>query len=196
MNNIDRIKNFIEENKGTIKTSDIKKQGFSKAHLSQLEKQNEIERVSHGVYINSNTFEDEYFILQANTNKFIYSHMTALYLHGIAEKVPDKFDITVPYSYNSKKLKNHNLFYVSPEMFDIGTTEIESPFSNKIKVYEIERCICDIIRSKSRMDIEQVKKCIKEYIKKNNDNHFKLLAYAKRMGMYKKIVMYMEPYYE
>lgn len=196
MNNIDKIKKYIEENNGIITTSDIVRQGFSKMYLSELERRNEIERVSQGVYINNNAFEDEYYILQVNTNKIVYSHMTALYLHGIAEKVPSRFDITVPNKYSSKKLQEHNLFYVKPEIFDIGIVEIKSPYDNMIKVYSIERCICDIVRSKKRMDSEQVKKCIKEYMKQNKDNHIALIGCANQMGIYNKIISYMEPYYE
>lgn len=196
MNNVDKIKKYIDDNNGIVTTSDIVNQGFCKTYLSQLEKSNEIERVSKGVYINDSAFEDEYYILQANTSKIIYSHMTALYLHGIAEKIPNRFDITIPYKYSSKKLKSHNLFYVSSEIFDIGITEIKSPYGNYIKVYNIERCICDIIRSKNRMDKEQMKKCIKEYVKLNKNNTINLIKCAEQMRMCDKIVSYMEFYYE
>lgn len=39
---------------------------------------------------------------------------------------------------------------------------------NKIKVYYIERCIIDIIRSKNRIDSEFVKYSIREYIKREH----------------------------
>ena len=54
---------------------------------------------------------------------------------------------------------------------------------NKVKVYDIERCICDIIRSKNRMDIEQVKKTIKEYVKRNDKDISKLTEYSEKMGI-------------
>jgi Predicted transcriptional regulator len=195
MDNLNKIKKYIEENNGIIKTSDIVKQGYSKMYLKTLSSKNEIERISRGIYIDNSTIEDEYYIMQSNT-KIIYSHMTALYLHGIAEQVPGKFDITVPSSYNSKKIKDCNIFYASNEVIDIGITEIESPYGNLVKLYSIERCICDIIRSKNRMDSEQVKKCVKEYIKQNKDNHIKLIDCAKKLKVYNKIISYMEPYYE
>lgn len=35
-----------------------------------------------------------------------------------------------------------------------------------VKAYDIERCICDIIRPKNRMDSEHIKHSVKEYLKK------------------------------
>ena len=59
---------------------------------------------------------------------------------------------------------------------------------NKIKVYDIERCICDIIRSKNRMDFNLVKSCVKKYIKRKDKDLVKLYLYAEKFGI-KKVVM-------
>jgi len=88
--------------------------------------------------------------------------MTALYFHGLSIKAQNnKFGITVPNNYFNHKLKNHNIFYVDKEVYSLGLTEAETPYGNKVRVYYIERCICDIIRSKNRMDLEHVKHAIK-----------------------------------
>ena len=39
---------------------------------------------------------------------------------------------------------------------------------NSVRAYDAERCICDIIRSKNRMDSEHVKHSIREYIKRKD----------------------------
>lgn len=84
--------------------------------------------------------------------------MTALYFHGLSIKAPDNiFDITVNYSYNNPKLKNHNVFYVNNDIYNLGLTEVKTPMGNIVKAYDMERCICDIIRSINRMDLEHVK---------------------------------------
>ena len=50
----------------------------------------------------------------------------------------------------------------------MGITEIETPMGNKVKLYDVERCICDIIRSKNRIDSDQIKHSIREYIKRTH----------------------------
>ena len=56
-----------------------------------------IEKVGNGIYIDSSKIEDNYFVFSLELPNIIYSHMTALYFHGLSIKAPDdKFDITVP----------------------------------------------------------------------------------------------------
>ena len=37
---------------------------------------------------------------------------------------------------------------------------IKTPMGNSVRVYDVARCICDIIRSKNRMDSKHVKHSI------------------------------------
>ena len=61
-----------------------------------------------------------------------------------------------------------------------------------IKVYDIERTICDIIKNKSKIDIEIFTKALKDYAKMTNKDLFKLMKYAKKLGVDKKVREYME----
>ena len=67
-----------------------------------------------------------------------------------------------------------------------------SPFGMKIKVYDIERTICDIIKNKKKMDSEIFAKALKDYAKSKNKNLSKLAKYAKIMKIEKKVNEYME----
>ena len=62
---------------------------------------------------------------------------------------------------------------------------------NNVRVYDMERCICDIIRSKNRMDLEHVKYSIREYLKRKDKNLIKLSNYAKE-----EVINYVEVFYE
>ena len=79
--------------------------------------------------------------------------MTALYFHGLSiEVLTDVYDITVKRSYNSVHLRKYNVFYVDNDIYELGLTIVEILMGNKVKTYDVERCICDIIRFKNRMD--------------------------------------------
>ena len=73
---------------------------------------------------------------------------------------------------------------------------METPNGNKVRAYDKERCICDIIKSKGRMDLEQVKKSVKQYIRSKDKNVAKLSDYAKRMGISEKVMEMVSLYYE
>lgn len=92
--------------------------------------------------------EDNYYVFSLSMSNAIFSHMTALYFHGLFIKAPnEKYDITVKRAYNNHKLRSHEFFYVSDNVYELGITEVETVMGNKVKAYDIERCICDIIRS-------------------------------------------------
>ena len=162
-----------------------------------MTKKKMIERVAKGIYIDATKIEDVYYVLSISTPKIIYSHMTALYFHNLSIKAPDNcFDITVTKKYNNPKLKKHNVFYVDDKYYDIGIIEIKTPQGNKVKVYDMERCICDIIRSKKRMDLEHVKYAVKEYLKRKDNNLIKLSKYADIFGIKEEVMNFVSMVYE
>lgn len=186
----------MERNNGYITTKNLENFDISRNYLSIMTKKKMIEKVARGIYIDSTKIEDIYYVLSISTPKIIYSHMTALYFHGLSIKAPDSsFDITVTKKYNNPKLKKHNVFYVDDKYYELGLTEVETPIGNKVKAYDVERCICDIIRSKKRMDSEYIKYSIREYIKRKDKDLIKLSNYADKMGIKDEVMNYIEMMY-
>ena len=66
----------------------------------------------------------------------------------------------------------------------------------QVKSYDMERCICDIIRSKKRINIEFIKYSVKEYLKRKDKNLIKLSEYAEKMGIKKDVVDFVSIMYE
>ncbi len=195
--NIEIIQKLMDRNNGYITAKELEYFGISRNYLSIMTKKNMIEKVAKGIYIDSAKIEDVYYVLSISIPKIIYSHMTALYFHNLSIKAPDSsFDITVTKKYNNPKLKKHNVFYVDDKFYDIGITEVTTPQGNKVRVYDVERCICDIIRSKKRMDIEHVKYAIKEYLKKNDSDLIKLSKYADMFGIKEEVMDFVSMMYE
>ena len=193
----DTIKQIINTNNGMLSTRMIEPLNISRQYLSIMEKNKDIEKISRGIYLSPSVFEDSYFSFQQKYKKAIFSHMNALYFYGMTEEFPYNYTVTVPQSYHVDTVNEKcNVFYVSDDIYEIGVTEVETPSGNKVRAYDKERCICDIIRSKGRMDPEQVKKSIKQYIKSKDKNVAKLSDYAKRMGISKKVMEMVGIYYE
>lgn len=86
--------------------------------------------------------------------------------------------------------------YVDDKYYDVGITEVETTQGNKVKAYDMERCICDIICSKKRMDLEHVKYATKEYLKKKDNKLIKLSKYAGMFGIKEKVMNFVSMMYE
>ena len=195
--NIEIIEELMKVNNGYVTSKLISELGIHRMYLNIMKEKGIIEKVGNGIYIDSNKIEDNYFVFSLELPNIIYSHMTSRYFHGLSIKAPDdKFDITVPNNYFNYKLKNHNVFYVDKEVYSLGLTEVETPFGNKVRVYDIERCICDVIRSKNRMDSEHVKYSIREYIKSKDKDLVKLSKYADKIGVKEEVMNLLEWFYE
>ena len=115
--------------------------------------------------------------------------MTALYLYGLSNRVPIKYDITINAGYNGSLQKNNkvNLFYTKKELLYLGVTNYKLESGNYIKVYDLDKTICDIIKNKNRFDIEIYNKAIRNYFYSKNKNILKLYEYAKKMNIYNKV---------
>ena len=195
--NIEIIESIMKMNNGYVTSKELSNLGIHRMYLNIMKEKGMIEKVGNGIYIDSSKIEDSYFVLGLELSNIIYSHMTALYFHGLSIKAPnDKYDITVPNNYFNYKIKNHNVFYVDREIYELGLIQIDTPMGNKVIAYDMERCICDIIRSKNRMDSEFVKHSVREYIKRKDKDLIKLSKYADKMGIKKEVMDFMEVFYE
>lgn len=193
----DTIKQIMNTNNGMISTRMIEPLNISRQYLSIMQNNNDIEKVSRGIYLSPSAFEDSYFSFQQKYKKAIFSHMNALYFYGMTEEFPYNYTVTVPQSYHVDTVNEKcNVFYVSDDIYELGIVEIETPNGNKVRAYDKERCICDIIRSKGRMDSEQVKKTIKQYMQSRDKDMAKLSEYSNNMGINKKVMEMVGGFYE
>lgn len=195
--NMEIIQSLMKINNGYISSKELSNLGIHRMYLNIMKKKGMIEKVGRGIYIDSAKIEDGYFVFSLGFQKVVYSHMTSLYFHGLSIKAPtNKYDITIPNNYFNYNIKEHNIFYVDKNIYKLGLTTVETPMGNKVRAYDIERCICDIIRSKNRMDSEHVKYSIKEYLKRKDKDLIKLSTYAEKMGIKEEVMDYIEVFYE
>ena len=174
---------------GYLTTKDVNDNNIPRFYLTKLIKDDKIERVSRGVYIRKNELVDEFVILQSKSKNAIYSNTTALYLHGFSNRIPIKYDITINSGYNGslQKEDNVNLFYTKRELLELGVIDYKLNSGNIIRVYDLDKTICDIIKNKKKIDAEIFNKAIREYFYSKKKNTLKLYEYAKKMNIYNKV---------
>lgn len=193
MKNSEKIILKMRENNGVITSKDIKKMGIDKKVIARLLADKQIERTEKGIYILPETIGDEYFNKIYGKNA-IYSHMTALYFHNLCNRVPMIYDITVTKKYygvlgNDQKVLLHK---VDKELLNLGKMKIKSPQGQDIDVYDIERCLCDCLKDKNTIASEYIKEAFNIYFKKMKKDTFKIMKYAKKLGIEKEMHDYLE----
>lgn len=194
MTKYEEIIEMINRYAGYIQTSQVVEAGISKTYFKEVIEKEGLEKVANGIYVHPDTLVDSLYVDSLISKNIIYSHETALYLHGLMEKEPNTTEITVPRNYNANNFrkKGYKIFTVSDELLKLGESNVKTNFGNEVKAYDIDRTICDIIKMKEKMDIQIFQTAIKEYMKNNTKNLNNLMIYAKKMNIEKKVRMYTE----
>ena len=174
---------------GYLTTKEVTNNNIPRIYLTKLIKKNKIQRVSRGVYSKKNVLVDDFVILQSKSKNAIYSNATALYLYGFSNRIPIKYDITISNGYNGilQKLNNVNLFYTKKELLNLGVINYKLDSGFIIKVYDLDKTICDIIKNKKKIDAEIFNRAIRDYFYSKKKNTLKLYEYAKKMNIYNKV---------
>lgn len=193
----DKIIGYIaEQNNGIIRTKDIVEAGMRREVLPRLVKEGILDKEGRGIYVLSGEWPDEYSLLQKKYPKCIFSYGTAMYFWEMSDRVPDPISVSVPQGYNASCVKQSyptiQIHFAKKQWWEIGIIEIGSPQGGKIKVYNKERCICDLIRDKENIEIQIYTQAIKDYFKDSKKDIRRLLKYAELFSVESKVQSYME----
>lgn len=194
MTGFNKMENLISKStSGIISTQEIFAESISRDILNKFLESGQLSKFGRGLYIINSAWEDEFFSLQQKYSKGIYSHDTALYLLGYSDRAPSVYTMTFLKGYNAPSIKQENikLIRVIPENYDLGIIEIQSPSSNPIRIYNLERTLCDILRGKGS-DIQIVNAAMKKYASSKNKNVNLLMKYAEQLKVKEKVLRYME----
>lgn len=190
----EKLSEILKNNNGYLLTSDVVASGISKTYMQEFIKANDLERIAHGIYASKSIWIDILYVESLLSKTIIFSHETALYLLGLMEREPTSISLTVGRTYNASNLrkKGYKVHSVSNELLDLGKTTIKTNYGNTVRVYDIDRTICDIIRIKDIIDIQVFQTAIKEYMRSKNKNLPNLMKYAKAMTIEDKVRLYTE----
>lgn len=185
---------IAEKNNGMITTSMLKEHGILRGTIKYLADNEYLERVSRGVYVLPGVFEDDFVVLQNRFKKGIYSLETALFLHGLTDRTPNKISMTFPKSYNMQQAKSEGIKSVGSkqDFYEIGIEEVLTPSGNSVVTYNKERVLVDILRPINRVDIQVVSEAFKQYMTQKDRNIPLLSKYSKLFGVEKKLKSYLE----
>ena len=188
------LESLIEKKDGLILTKDVTDAGIPRTYLGSFVKEDILERMAHGVYLSRETFEDELYSLQARSSRLIYSHETALYLHGLTDRDPLQWVGTVPTGYNSTNFKNEGVkvYFVKKELHQVGATTGKTEFGRDITLYDTERTICDLIRNRNNLDADLINEAIRRYVGSREKNIPQLLRYAEQFRVQRILRNYLE----
>ncbi len=194
MNYKGALEHLITENDGLVLTRDVDKAGIPRQYLVVFVKSKKLERVAQGVYLSPEAFDDDMYSLQARSSRAVFSHETALFLHDLTDRDPIQLSVTVPTGYNGTNLRESGIkvYSVKKDLHSIGLIESKTQHGRHIKTYDLERTICDIVRSRSQIDVGIFTEALKRYTRRSDKSISTLMKYGDLFGITKMLRHYLE----
>jgi predicted transcriptional regulator of viral defense system len=193
----EKIINYLKVSNGIISTQNCKEEGIPRIYLTRLMREKVLTKIDRGVYSSSVSDYDSYYFFQLRYKKVVFSYETALYLHEQTDKIPQIMEVSVPYSYKINNVPNNvKVYYVKNELAKLGICNVVTSFGNEVRVYNMERIVCDFIANKKDIDPEIYIKTIKSFAASKKNDVNKLYDYAQKMQIVDKVRNTFELVYE
>ena len=182
---------IIDKNNGIIYANRLQEYKMDRHILRALVEKGILKRIEHGIYASPDKDINEFWLMGEKYKNGIFSHNTALYFYGMTDRTPLQLDMTFP---SNNRVKNDllNVHYIKKEHHNLGLTEHKLPDNTIIRIYDIERTICDIIRDRNKIDLQIFNTAINEYMKRKDKNLILLSEYAKKFKIDRILAQYME----
>lgn len=194
MKQYEQLDKLMADHDGIVQTSQVVAEGISKPVFYDYIKEKKLEQVAHGVYASADAWIDTLYLIHLRSKQAVFSHETALFLHDLTDREPAPYSITVKTGYNPNRLKADGVqvYTVKPELHVVGRTTAQTFFGHTVPVYDMERTICDLIRSRKGIEIQTFQDAIKQYVRRKDKNLRTLMLYASMFRVEKILRQYLE----
>lgn len=178
-----------------FRTKDLNNQGITNYEISQLIEEGVFTKLYQGVYCINDLSNQSIQLTDINVivEHGIISLTSAAFFYKLTSGSEGKITITLNRDQKPPKLPIDlfNYFYTTSKFYDVGLKIVDQN-GRKIKIYDVERTVCDMIRHRSKYDFALVREVLENYLKRDDSDIDKLLLYAKQLRVYNVVVQYLE----
>lgn len=185
---------IAQSTNGYVTSSQVTAEGIPRRLLKVAVETGALVQIERGLYSLPDTWEDDLFIAQHRFARGIFSDETALYLHGLTDRAPFSITMTFPRSYNTSSARGSGIACrtCANEVIGLGMVMVKTQFGNVVRAYNVERTLCDVVRSQKTIDSQVVIPAMRAYARRTDRDPAKLMRYAQQLGVEAKIRGYLE----
>ena len=150
-----------------------------------------IEKIKRGYYHWIESYgKDEIVIINRLFPDGVLCMDTALFYYKYSDRTPAEWHITIDKNTSRQRTQVEypliKAYRVESELLPFGETNGEID-SQKVRIYDRDRTICDVLRNMNKMDKEIFSKAIQGYVKDPKKNIPNLKQYAKALRVQKRL---------
>ena len=180
MSQFQQLDQLMERQDGMLRTGQALAAGISKPVFYQFVQSRGLEQAAHGIYLSKDAWVDAMYLLHLRCPQAVFSHETALFFHDLTDREPLAYTVTVKSGYNPHRLKGDGVkvYRIKAELHGLGLSQTNTPFGNPVAVYDLERTVCDVVRSRSGMDVQVLRDTLRRYAGRRDRDLRRLMHYA------------------
>ena len=172
-------------------TSELVNEKLYYADIKRLLNEKKIERIRQGYYFWIESSEiGEIAIINKLFPDAILCMETALFYYGYSNRTPSKWSFTIDRNISKYRTKIEypfvKVYRMESDLMQLGESEGKIDYE-KVRIYDRDRTICDVLKNMNKMDKEIFNKAIQNYINDSKKNILNLMYYAKIMHVQKKV---------
>lgn len=193
--NYETLERMMETGDGSVSRKDAIANGVPPAAFARYVSSNNLVRIRRGVYAKDRAV-DELFQLQTRYPRIVYSGMTALYLLGLTDRIPDSIEFTIPKGYRVRKgsVGEDAVCHIenNVDLFDLGNVSAETMFGNSVTCFSKEKMVVEMIRKRDDYDSELFLKAVKTFLKGKGKDMNLLFKCARMRNIEEKVYRILE----
>lgn len=181
------ITDYITQNGGFISSADAKKVSLYNELLDGTKK-GLIIRVRRGIYAINEGLSKQMIDVDTLVPGGVLCLYSAWSYHELTTQIPQAYYIAVE---RSRKIiipdfPPIELSFMSKNIYELGVenTEIDG---FKVKVYNLERSVCDAIKYRNKIGIDVSSEILKNYLARKDCDNTRLYEYANQLRVGKRI---------
>ncbi len=177
-----------------ITSAGLKAQGRN-AYYKMLQdaKQGELIQVRRGVYASIDQLSSTMIDVDAVVPQGVLCLWSAWGIHQLTTSMPQAFDIAVK---RGRKITLPDypaieLHHYTEKLLKIGV-EVKKVEGFKVKVFDIERSVCDAVKFRNKIGMDVCSEIISNYLNRQDRNLTKLMDYARDLRVASILETYLE----
>lgn len=190
----EQVYQLLEKRKGTLTRKEALNASINPNTLKRMLDAGEVYSPISGILVQEDRLEDTYYSRQQVFTRGIYSLESALVLHDLTDLIPKYYVMTFPRGYRNPNLSKYHIkgIYKPMEIYELGIEKMLSAQGNPIKVYNLERTLCDVWNPRNKMDVALKTQAAKAYVKPPRRKQFLLPSYLKKLNLSTELIQVLE----